>query len=109
MHFSMTTCKHLKPPNYRTLFPPGVKLSNLKQVLDFMYNGEVNVAQEELNTFLNVAEELKVKGLSGNQSNKKQKINSTTPPYLANASCLTDCQPVPLARKPKSKRPSFQA
>ena len=66
-----------------------------------MYNGEVNVAQEELNTFLNVAEELKVKGLSGNQSSKKQKSNSTTPPYLANAPCLTDFQPEPLARKQK--------
>ena len=66
-----------------------------------MYNGKVNVAQEELNTFLNVAEELKVKGLSGHQSSKKQKSNSTTPPYLANAPCLTDFQPEPLARKQK--------
>ena len=66
-----------------------------------MYNGEVNVAQEELNTFLNFAEELKVKGLSGNQLNKKQKCNSTIPPYLATAPCLTDRQPEPLARKPK--------
>ena len=31
-------------------------------VLNFMYQGEVNVAQEELNSFLAVAEELKVKG-----------------------------------------------
>ena len=53
--------------NIQLLFSD-VKLSNLQLVLDFMYNGEVNVAQEELNTFLNVAEELKVKGLSGNQS-----------------------------------------
>ena len=80
MHFSMTTCKHLKPPNYRTLFPPGVKLSNLKQVLDFMYNGEVNVAQEELNTFLNVAEELKVKGLS--RSSLVKSRNATLPSLL---------------------------
>ena len=28
-----------------------------------MYHGEVNVAQEELNSFLAVAEDLKVKGL----------------------------------------------
>ena len=101
VHFSMTSCIYLKHSYHGTLFPPGVKLSNLKLVLDFMYNGEVNVAQEELNTFLNVAEELKVKGLSGNQSSKKQKSNSTTPPYLANAPCLTDRQPGPLARKPK--------
>ena len=81
------------------MFPPGVKLSDLKLVLDFMYNGEVNMAQEELNSFLNVAEELKIKGLTGNQLNKKQKSNSTTPTFLANAPCLTDRQPEPLARK----------
>ena len=60
------------------------------------------MAQEELNSFLNVAEELKIKGLTGNQLNKKQKSNSTTPTFLANAPCLTDRQPDPLARKPKA-------
>jgi len=88
------------PHSHPLLYLKGVKLSNLKQVLDFMYNGEVNLAEEELNSFLNVAEELKVKGLSGNQSSIKQKSNSTTPPFLANVPCLTDCQPKPLARKP---------
>ena len=33
-----------------------------------MYHGEVNVAQEELNSFLSVAEELQVKGLTQNNS-----------------------------------------
>ena len=33
-----------------------------------MYHGEVNVAQEELNSFLAVAEDLKVKGLTQNPS-----------------------------------------
>ena len=70
-------------------------------VLDFMYNGEVKAAQEELSSFLNVAEELKVKGLSGNQSSKKQKSSSTVHHYLGNTPCLTDHQPEPLARKPK--------
>ncbi len=31
-----------------------------------MYNGEVNVSQEDLNSFLAVAEDLKVKGLTQN-------------------------------------------
>ena len=29
-----------------------------------MYNGEVNIAQDQLNSFLAVAEDLKVKGLT---------------------------------------------
>merc|ERR1719481_747636 len=37
-----------------------------------MYNGEVNVAQEELNTFLSVAEDLKVKGLTQNDSDNQK-------------------------------------
>ena len=32
-----------------------------------MYHGEVNIAQDELNSFLTVAEDLKVKGLTQNK------------------------------------------
>lgn len=42
----------------------GVALPELLAVLTFMYHGEVNVAQEELNSFLALAEELQVKGLT---------------------------------------------
>lgn len=42
----------------------GVSFSDLSSVLDFMYHGEVNVAQEDLNSFLAVAEELQIKGLT---------------------------------------------
>jgi len=41
-----------------------------------MYHGEVNVAQEELNSFLSVAEDLRVKGLTQNQGQKRE---SSTP------------------------------
>jgi len=51
------------------LYLKGVKFAELQAVLNFMYQGEVNVAQEDLNSFLSVAEELKVKGLT--QSNSK--------------------------------------
>ena len=54
------------------MFQQGVELNNLKSVLDFMYNGEANVGQGELNSFLAVAEELKVKELTQYKSNKKQ-------------------------------------
>jgi len=55
------------------LYLKGVKYADLVSVLNFMYHGEVNVAQEELNSFLAVAEDLKVKGLTqGNNSDSKQ-------------------------------------
>lgn len=44
----------------------GVRAKELNQILDFMYHGEVNVAQDELNSFLAVAEDLKIKGLTQN-------------------------------------------
>jgi len=46
------------------LYMKGVKYTDLQAVLNFMYHGEVNVAQEELNSFLAVAEDLRVKGLT---------------------------------------------
>jgi hypothetical protein len=42
----------------------GVTYNDLLSVLDFMYHGEVNVAQDDLNSFLAVAEELQIKGLT---------------------------------------------
>ena len=50
------------------LYLKGVKYADLVSVLNFMYHGEVNVAQEELNSFLAVAEDLRVKGLTQNNS-----------------------------------------
>merc|ERR1711971_329269 len=45
--------------------------TELSALMDFMYQGEVSVAQEDLNTFLSVAEELKVKGLTQNETENK--------------------------------------
>jgi len=60
------------PHKHPLLYLKGVKYSDLQSVLNFMYHGEVNVAQEELNSFLAVAEDLKVKGLTQNQSTTTQ-------------------------------------
>jgi len=67
------------------LYLKGVGFSELQAVLNFMHHGEVNVAQEELNTFLAVAEELQVKGLtqggSGSSNpNPSSKPKSDPPP-----------------------------
>merc|ERR1719228_1465174 len=61
------------------LYLKGVKYVDLVSVLNFMYHGEVNVAQEELNSFLAVAEDLKLKGLTQNNSDSKQQ-NTDIPP-----------------------------
>ena len=47
------------------IYLAGMKLSNIKDILYFMYHGKVLVPTEELNSFLKAAEELQVKGLIG--------------------------------------------
>ena len=56
------------------MYLSGVKLSELVSVLDFMYHGQVEVAQYKLDSFLITTENLKLKGLmneeKGTQKNK---------------------------------------
>ena len=70
----------------------GIKYEDLQSILDFMYYGEVNIEQEKLNTFLAVAEELRVKGLSpsetgqGGGGSASQGESSVKRPFSANRS-----------------------
>lgn len=57
------------PHQHPLLFLKGVKYAEIVSILNFMYHGEVNVTQDDLNGFLAVAEELKVKGLTQNDQN----------------------------------------
>ena len=47
------------------IYMRGLKSDNVLAIMDFLYFGEANVFQENLDTFLSLAEELKLKGLSG--------------------------------------------
>ena len=46
------------------IFLHGVRYADISAILNFMYHGEVNVNQEDLQTFLSAAEELRIRGLS---------------------------------------------
>ena len=47
------------------IYMRGVKFDDLLAILDFLYHGEANVPQENLEFFLSIAEELQLKGLAG--------------------------------------------
>ena len=49
------------PHQHPLFFLKGIKHSQMMGLIDFMYKGEVSVAQEDLNNFLVVAEELQIK------------------------------------------------
>ena len=48
------------------LYLNGVNSVNLKFILDYIYYGEVNLFQEQLESFLESAEKLEIQGLVGN-------------------------------------------
>ena len=60
------------------IYIKGIKPQELSSLIQFMYQGEVNVAQEDLQSFLAAAEELKVNGLSQN-SEEAHKESSYKP------------------------------
>ena len=47
-----------------TIYLTGVKYEHLQSLVNFMYQGEVNVAEEDLASFLEIAEFLNERGLS---------------------------------------------
>ena len=60
--FFLNLLKKNKHP-HPLVFMRGVKFEDLVSMVDFLYNGEANVYQENLEPFLAMAEELKLKGL----------------------------------------------
>jgi len=63
--------KHSHP----LIYMRGIKSNLLVTILDFLFHGEANVLQDDLDSFLALAEELKLRGLTGNsQLDTKQQI-----------------------------------
>ena len=93
----MNAHKHPNPYIYLR----GVSYSDLVSILDFIYNGEVNVAQEDLNSFLAVAEELQIKGLTNRESNNSS--NNDTPGSGGNTTNSTS------SASKKHKRPAMDS
>jgi len=98
------------------LYLKGVKYAEILSILNFMYHGEVNVAQDELNSFLAVAEELRVKGLTQNSQETSKQQQKTehqakmpTPRRVREPPDLpTTTPPVKKARVPATSHSSEQ-
>ena len=61
--------KHPHPMIYMR----GMKYDDLFAILDFVYRGEAKVFQENLDSFLAIAEEIQLKGLMGNTDGERVK------------------------------------
>ena len=74
-HNLLTKNKHPHP----LIYLKGAKFEDLLAIVDFLYFGEANVFQENLEAFLSTAEELKLKGLTGQRdvSGESSEANQT--------------------------------
>ena len=62
------------------IFMRGIKFEDLVSIIDFLYCGEANVFQENLDPFLALAEELKLKGLTGEEEKDHNVAKGNVPP-----------------------------
>ena len=68
----LTKNKHPHP----LIYMKGAKFEDLLAIVDFLYFGEANVFQENLDAFLSIAEELKLKGLTGQKDLSEETIEA---------------------------------
>ena len=57
---------------YQIIYMKGIKSEDLISIIDFLYCGEANIYQDNLDSFLAIAEDLKLKGLMGQKEDEKE-------------------------------------
>ena len=82
--FFLNILKRNKHP-HPLIYMRGVKPENLMAMVDFFYHGEANVYQENLDSFLALAEELQLKGLRGNQTDTEAEVSPKRAPKQKSA------------------------
>ena len=73
--FFSTVLKRNKHP-HPMLYMRGIKAKDLVAIVDFIYHGEANIYQEDLDGFLALAEELQLKGLVGSQKESSDTLET---------------------------------
>ena len=88
------------------IYMKGTKASSLTTMIDFLYLGEANVFQEELDSFLALAEELQLKGLEGNSEQEDPEHRTETFDHCERRVELNQKQHV--LKKQKSSHANFE-
>ena len=96
--FFLNLLKRNKHP-HPLIYMRGVKSEDLLAIVDFLYYGEANVYQENLDSFLAIAEELQLKGLMGNDLSDGSNQTKTAPPLQKKKDQILN--------KPSMSKPSF--
>jgi len=90
------------------LYLKDVKCADMRSVLDFMYYGEVSIAQEGLNSFLQVAEELQVKGLTQKCSDKEDGVEKKKSTEVSKPSLPRNLKKHPVTAPPVNSYSKYQ-
>ena len=100
------------PHSHPLLCLDGIRSDDLQFVLDYIYHGEVQIGQEQLDRFLNIAQKLKLEGLTttvegnftdGNESAPDQLDNSTTNAVVKKETTNTAAKKEETERKKRRK------
>ena len=83
------------------IYMRGLKSEDLSAIIDFLYFGEANVFQENLDSFLTIADELKLKGLMGQTCD----LDEENPKESNSSSLLMPIEPKVVV-KSDNKQPS---
>ena len=75
--FFQNILKRNKHP-HPLIYMRGLKSVDLLAIIDFLYCGEANVFQENLDSFLSIAEELQMKGLMGKDDADKMGLSESS-------------------------------
>ena len=70
--FFQNLLKRNKDQKPLLIYMRGIESEDLKAIIEFLYSGETFICEENLDSFLAVAEDLKVKGLVGTFNNRKE-------------------------------------
>ena len=71
----------------------GLKSDDLLVIVDFLYRGETNVFQENLDSFLAIAEELQLKGLTGKMDEKVDNTIGDEKPEILTSKAISKPAP----------------
>ena len=90
--FFKTVFKKNNKHQHPLIYMKGSKYKILAALLDFIYHGEVEIGQEDLNDFLSTAEDLKIKGLAegANSESKTNRFNDRYVPKSESQSMIKD-------------------
>ena len=106
--FFLDVLKRNKHP-HPLIYMKGIRSENLMAMVEFFYKGEANVPQENLDTFLALADEMRLKGLSKTDESQETEGNTkdfsrvAKPPKRTSESQILTNTPNPVVNQTESK------